>query len=117
MGDNELPPNVAAALWDPERARELFGESVDARTAPPSFEVALEFPTIAVGDEPEEDVGPSAGQHPGASDETHETASGFVDLMPSAGVQSSIERAMRAARRGGDTDAAASNPATNASCG
>ena len=90
--------------WDDDRARKLFREHAGAATKGGSVEVeaVIEFPSIVVGDEPEEDVGPAAGQHPGASDEAHETSSGFVDLIPSADVQASIDRALNAARGQGD---------------
>ena len=94
------PPYSSRPLeWVDQTACELFeGHNPNQGAVPPSVEVELRFPQIEMGEEPLEDVGPAAGQHPGAQDASDETTSGFISLVPAADVQGSIEQALAAAR-------------------
>ena len=79
--------------WVDDKARRVF-EGCDASTASTYHSVWLEWPSCETGQEPAEDVGPAAGQHPGANDDDHETSSGFTGLVPAADVQASIHQAV-----------------------
>ena len=114
------PPYAKRSLeWVSARAQAVF-QGVDCDTAPLEQSVEIELPTIHVGDEPDEDVGPAAGQHPGAAEEADETTSGFFAPVPTPDVQASIEQALAAARGRVDrtaNDESETRPAADAAPG
>ena len=82
-------------LWDDERARDTFGEGWEARRA--DHTVSLDVPTLEhEGEEVADDTGPAASQYPAPSADG-ETASGFVNALPVADVQATIDAALEKA--------------------
>ena len=94
----------AECSWN--QAAAVFGDN-------PGEVVEIEFPEIEHEQELADDTGPSAAQHPGAS-ESDETSSGFVNLLPAANLQRSMEE-MLARGRGSQADAADAPSSSRAS--
>ena len=91
LKENSPPYKQQSIDWVEERAQQNFG--VHAETTPTDLSVEMAMPSIHVGDEPNEDIGPAAGQHPGAIDDAHETVSGFSSPLPAPDIQASLEQA------------------------
>ena len=86
------PPYRAEAAWDWAQAHAVFKGTPDAA------EIELDYPILEVDEDVAEDTGPAQAQHGGATEEEHETVSGFVNVLPAADVQGSIDRVLERAR-------------------
>ena len=88
--------NLNDSLWNDNQAAAVFGGAT-----PWPEVVEIEFPTMQHNEDLEEDTGPSAAQQAGASEEDHETSSGFAGVMPQLDLQRSMDEVL-GRQNGGD---------------